>query len=459
MTVTSRTSRNMTDRAVVVSADSHVSAPFDQLRQYCPKEYLEDFDWFAENFKAPEVAVLELGVEGDLTPEQTRKTRRRNVLTRGGIDPQVRLQDMDYDGVAAETIYHGLNAGPDDIPIPFHLLDLQAPPQGTPIYSPEQVGVGKRMYNRWLADFCSVAPDRFLGIAQLPIWDIKESIKEVEWAASAGLRGANFPRPIPGLAPYNHRCWHDLWAACVANGMMLHTHSQGIDVRNDELGEMERTSPGALPLFVFDIGGYGVRLGMHHLIWGGVFEKFPELKLMYSENFGQWWTKMMSEMDDAYYGLPRSMGITEPNNSLTGNLPNPPSYYMKNNVFIGYTCVANFEAREAVENDYVANVMWGRDYPHPEGAYQYPTYDGEVSWCRRSLRDSFEGLELDDIAAMVGENTIGFYGLEKKRLEEIAERIEAPTLGELTTPSGFVPDRSLPETPFWFTFRKSGMFN
>jgi predicted TIM-barrel fold metal-dependent hydrolase len=429
------------------------------LREYCPKQYLDDFDAFATCFELPEKPALELGVDPNLSVEETRKTRRRNVLTRGGVDPHARLRDMDYDGVVAETIFHGLNAGPDNLPIPFHLLELQPPPPGAANYSNEFLGVGRHLYNQWLGEFCSVDPNRLIGLAQLPMWDVAAAVKEVEWAASVGLRGVNFPRPNPKMPPYNHPVWDDFWAACTANGMSLHTHSQGIDIRDDEADQMERNARGMLAVKVFDIGNYGCRTAIHQLIFGGVFERFPSLKIMFSENMGQWWSKTLHELDDAFYGLPRSMGITDTQNALTGDLPNPPSYYANRNVFIGYTCIANFEVQEVSENNYVHNVMWGRDYPHPEGAYQYPTFDGEESWCRKALRDSFEGIDLVTIARIAGENAVDFYGLDVAKLREIAERIEAPTLGELTTPSGFVPDRSLPETPFWFTFRKSGVFN
>jgi hypothetical protein len=119
--------------------------------------------------------------------------------------------------------------------------------------------------------------------------------------------------------------------------------------------------------------------------------------------------------------------------------------------------VANFEAVDAIENDYVSRVMWGRDYPHPEGSYQYPTYDGEVSWNRMSLRDSFANLPIDAIAQMAGENAATLYSLDMNKLRDVAEQIDALTLEELTTPSGYEPD---PELAFGFySFRKFGGFS
>src|SRR5438874_11992014 len=112
--------RKDTDRAVIISTDSHVSAPFEQIRKYCPKRYLEDFDSFAGSFERSANPAPALGVDPNLPPQETRRTRRRNVLNQGCPDPHARLRDMDYDGLAAENVFHGLNVGTDHLPMPFH---------------------------------------------------------------------------------------------------------------------------------------------------------------------------------------------------------------------------------------------------------------------------------------------------------------------------------------------------
>src|SRR5213075_2619409 len=81
-------------------------------------------------------------------------------------------------------------------PIPFNVSDfstgsITADRQYDVDY--EQAQIGRHIYNRWLADFCSVEPERHVGLAHLPMWDIDAAIEELEWAHAHGLKGVNFP--------------------------------------------------------------------------------------------------------------------------------------------------------------------------------------------------------------------------------------------------------------------------
>ena len=88
----------------------------------------------------------------------------------------------------------------------------------------ELLGVGYHIYNQWLADFCSVEPERHVGLAHLPMWDIDAAVREAEWARAAGLRGVNFPAPKPHIAPYNSPEWEPFWSACEDLGLTFGNH-------------------------------------------------------------------------------------------------------------------------------------------------------------------------------------------------------------------------------------------
>src|SRR6476661_2850834 len=59
--------------------------------------------------------------------------------------------------------------------------------------SVEQVSAGYRAYNRWLADFRSVAPERWLGMAAISFHDVDAAVKEVHQAGSLGFAGIAVP--------------------------------------------------------------------------------------------------------------------------------------------------------------------------------------------------------------------------------------------------------------------------
>ena len=104
-------------------------------------------------------------------------------LVPGLQDSRARIADMDAAGVAAAVIFHG---GLNGQSIPFSTTGLIA--WGDTRYNHlEPAGV--RIYNRWLADFVSEAPDRHIGIAHIPISDPEACVREVEWAAESGPEG------------------------------------------------------------------------------------------------------------------------------------------------------------------------------------------------------------------------------------------------------------------------------
>jgi predicted TIM-barrel fold metal-dependent hydrolase len=62
----------------------------------------------------------------------------------------------------------------------------------------------------------------------------------------------------------------------------------------------------------------------------------------------------------------------------------------------------------------VHNMMWGSDYPHPEGSWPVT---------RQHQIDTFDGMPEHEIEAMLGGNAIEFYGLDAEKLAPIAARI------------------------------------
>jgi predicted TIM-barrel fold metal-dependent hydrolase len=62
----------------------------------------------------------------------------------------------------------------------------------------------------------------------------------------------------------------------------------------------------------------------------------------------------------------------------------------------------------------VGNIMWGSDYPHPEGTW--PT-------TREQMVETFAGLPDDEIAAMLGGNAARVYGFDPDKLAPLVARI------------------------------------
>ena len=407
----------------VVSADSHIGPRLvEDLRPYCPKRYVERFDEFVGRHRAARAG----GMERALRTQRPAAARQSdaNARTAGHHDMNARLRDMDSDGIAAAVIFHGSQNGE---PIPWEsnvaLIRGDDPTQE----ELELMGVGRHMYNRWLADACSVEPERHAGCAQLPTWDIDATVKEIEWARQAGLRTVNWPAPRIGGLEYDEPDWEPVWSACEALDMPLTTHAGAVVpgmFRSDPQLSRHRWA-----LIHLEAGGWPSRRGMHRMVFSGVFQRHPNLKLVLTEVAGGWWPYTMREMDSTY---------RDNYAALNEFLPNPPSYYCRANVYIGASFIAPFEVEEAVREGYSQNVLWGQDYPHPEGVWSYRE-DG-VSVTRLHLRNSFCPAAPDEARRMLSENATAVYGLDHNALQRVAERINSMSLDEIGVPIDSEPD-------------------
>jgi predicted TIM-barrel fold metal-dependent hydrolase len=403
------------EKVVIVSCDTHIGPRLkEDLRQYCPQRYLEDYDAFLSYVDSLE------GIVGG--------SREALNATDGHWDPYSRLRDLDEDGTSAEVLFHGSQNGE---PIPFIISDPSigmASMERRYDVDYELAGVGRHIYNEWLADFCSVQPERHVGLAHLPMWDIDAAIKEAEWARAHGLRAVNFPCESgptennrsrwAGQHFYNDPAWDPFWAAVQDLGMTLCTHGGA--------GDPQMELPGGGPCWMIEAQDKG-KWPMHRMIFGGVFERFPGVKLVLTEYPGQWWKIRVDDLDST---MGYSMSLDDP--------PKRPSDYARTNVFLGASFMSRFEALDAIENDYWQNVIWGTDYPHVEGTWLRPG-PGEIPQSQLSLRYAYHDFDPMKVKAMLGLNGINVYGLDGDHLHKLAQTINAPTVADVVTPIDEVP--------------------
>jgi predicted TIM-barrel fold metal-dependent hydrolase len=350
-----------------------------------------------------------------------------------------RLRDLDADGVAGEVLFHDSQNGE---PIPFQNVSLLAPNM-TVDQDFDLLKSGQHIYNQWLADVCSIEPERQLGLMHLPMWDVDAAVAELEWARSAGLKGLNFPFPRPFFKPYNDPSWEPLWDACEANEVTLCNHG-GAGASTVEMG------PGALSVAKFEISMSARICPMDLLVFGGVFERHPGLRLVSTESPGLWWQSVMKEMDSIHMIDTVSFGPGEKQ-----RVPRLPSEYAARQVWIGASFHARFEAEDAIEHGYADRVIWGSDYSHFEGTYQFDAEgpNGEPMTLA-ALRFTYHDLPEDVVRKMVGGNAMNAYNFDHAALTKVAERIHAPSYEDLNTD---VPSERPPESGF-LSFRTFGFW-
>ncbi|HEY3737021.1 MAG TPA: amidohydrolase family protein [Jatrophihabitans sp.] len=397
-----------TARVLVVSVDDHVGPRLlTQLREYCPPQHREAFDEHAARPRPGWTREL----HGFNPPQSTLDAIERTRLCDGQNDPHARLRDLDADGVAAEVVFAG---GQNGERIPFIGEGLGAVPGAGAAEDVQLQELGFHIYNHWLSDFLSVEPARHVGLAHIPIWDVDAAVREVEWARSVGLKGVNLPAPRSLWAPYNDDVYEPLWAACEDLNMVLCSHAGGGD---DPLGASGRN---ASACFAAEINWLG-RRSLWQLIFGGVFERHPGLKMVYTEQRGTWVPATLRELDSIWrsplYGRIRE------------DLPRSPSEYWATNCYIGGSFIAPHEVAARHEIG-LQNLMWGSDYPHQEG-----------TWPNTLLaqRYAFSDVPEQDVRRILGLNALEVFDLDAAELQVVADRI-GPTIADIAEPVAEMPE-------------------
>jgi predicted TIM-barrel fold metal-dependent hydrolase len=394
------------ERLVVVSIDGHVSPRVSGFRPYCDAKYLEQFDDFVseinEHLLTLSATTGQSGQSNALQARWLREVEAQYGPEPLNADPAYRLQLMDDDGIAAETVYHG---GFNFQPIPFFSPSLHSSfNQDVPEAGDSSTlrAAGIRMYNRFLADWISVAPERFVGIAHIPMWDVGAAVAEVEHAYDLGLRAVNLPSPRRQLLSYNHAEWDPLWQVCSERAMTLHTHGGGGDI-------FPIDGQGAWAILASE-ARFLSRRGLSQLIFGGVFERFPRLRFFLTEQTDRWVAETMRNFDSIYLSTMEERTVP----FIRDVLPRLPSDYFRSNCYVGASFMSRSEAELAVDDDHWRNMVWGRDFPHPEGTWPFTL---------ASIRKTFAGIPEEPVRAMLGENAIPALGLDESAVRAVASRI------------------------------------
>ena len=387
------------DRYTVISADGHAGLPCEQYRQYLEARYHPAFDAFLEERMARREESLKFNYDYIMGWEKDNEEGLK-----GAFDPAVRDKELDTDGVAADVLFADADA----------ITGMASPPFGAGLFAgaiedPELAFAGAHAHNRFLADMCSHSPHRRGGIALVPIThDIERAVAEIEWvAAQPGIRGIMIPTMWRQRAPYNDARYDPVWAACAETGLPVHTHSG--EAPMEEYGEHTG-------VYLAEVVWWAVRPAWH-LLFSGAFERHPGLVFVVTEAAAYWAPDMMWKWDQYMGGGHTTKKLAA---MLQGKISKLPSDYFGTNIFIGASTMSKEEIRRryAIGTDVV---MWGTDYPHPEGTWPHT---------QERLRTDFAGVPVDDAADMLGLTAARVYGFDLEALAPIAARI-GPTPGDL----------------------------
>ena len=287
-----------------------------------------------------------------------------------GWEPTARIEAQDKDGIEAEVLFpspgrffYGLTDGPFQ-----HAIH--------------------RSYNLWLHEFCNAYPQRLNGIALLGVLDVEKTVQDIHEYAKLGFKAAQLPTGIKDGGYYEPQ-YDPIFQAAEETEIVLCVHTSatqgeqrthfegpsGADPRTSSLGFASRQAP--------------AQRFMGHLIFSGVFDRHPNLKVTCAE-FDVGWVAHIYQLADYMYG-----GSERSVNQLL------PSEYLKANIFFTFQDDrAGILTTKIYGED---NFMWANDFPHAITTWPYS---------QKTVDANFEGIDPAVKRKICRENAIKLYGLD-----------------------------------------------
>jgi predicted TIM-barrel fold metal-dependent hydrolase len=374
------TSREPGQEDILLSADSHVIELPDLWETRMPRSFRERaprvyFDERRQAWMFGSADVLPQAVGGlfmaGQRPEEIENFRKAgfSAARPGGWDPVQRLKDMEVDGVSGEVLYPSLGLG---------------------LFCVEDAALQEacfRVYNDWIIEYCQGAKENLYGIALISVFDVEHAVSELERCKEAGLRGAMIWQVPHRNLPFSSDHYDRFWAAAQDFNIPVNLHiltGHGPSMHRQSLTGIERYRRGVnqteeIANALFDI------------IFSGVLERFPRLKLVSVENEIGWIPYWLGQCDKAFARHRSTAPLT---------IDKPPSEYFQRQVYATFF------------NDYIGcrmlswwgvdNCMWSNDYPHQNSTWPRS---------REVIARDLGALPAGDRAKLVRHNVARLYNL------------------------------------------------
>jgi aminocarboxymuconate-semialdehyde decarboxylase len=337
-----RPGREVRPKSITVDAHAHVAIP-------AAAKFVEPhLDWSTiplAHFASPESKVLGAKQEDDIRPRITGYDQRLAELDAMGIDVQL---------VCPPPVqcYYTV---PIDIAVP-----------------------AARMVNDGVAEFVAVKPDRLAALGSVPLSDGNEAAKELERCMiELKFKGVEILTNVAGKE-LSHPDFAPFWQKAEELQALVLLHPNGF------------TEGQRLSRFYFSnvIGNpFDTTMALHYLIFDGVLERHPRLKIL-SVHGGGYLAAYSGRIDHAWGAR----------SDVHGDLPNPPTSYLKK-IYFDTVVFTTHQLAELVRLVGADHVIMGTDYPYDMAEYDPVGHIVEI------------GFDAATVAAIAGGNAKKLLGL------------------------------------------------
>ncbi|HLG86016.1 MAG TPA: amidohydrolase family protein [Alphaproteobacteria bacterium] len=370
----------------MISADSHVTEPPGCYIDHIEKAYRDRAPRVIREADGGDSFVID-GLPGTVPmgiiaaagkdPREIKKGETPfEALHRGGWEPKARIADQERDGISGEIIYPSVG------------MVLCNHPDA------DYKQACMWAYNHWLAEeFVAGAPDRLYGMGQTAVRSVAEAIEDFRKFKEMGFKGVMMPGNPATEFDYDDPAFDPLWRAAVELELpisfhILTTSADGPNAIGSSGGRSLRgpaqNRSQTLIRSIQDI------IGM--FIWGRVFERHPELKLVCVEADAGWAPHYMYRMD---HGYKRHRFWTK-----GGDMKRLPSEFFSDQVYL--TFQDDWVAFKMTDMCNPRRLMWANDFPHSDSTWP---------WSQELLREQTTLLSEDEKAWILGGNAAELYKL------------------------------------------------
>lgn len=390
---------------VLVSADSHMDMswlPGNLFTENVPTAIRDKMPRVVDSPDGPIWKTEEkvLGVYGGLgfgfSKPRMGKSRQIDKMYAAGyyegpphaINREARLSDMAIEGIDAEILYGMTSAG-------NRITDKQV------------LAHTYRIYNEWVSNWCKEIPGKWFGLACIPVQDPNEGADELIRGSDLGLRGADiFVSSTVKPIYMRDGFWDPIWKASADTHMPISFHIGGGGIQvpgpNPESADPPKSVHAKIDPDQNELGYIGTHLPLEQLagsewlvsvIMSGACDRYPEFKFVLGECGAGWIPFVIERMDLKYNDAYLDQKFSPP----LSLKPSEYWYRQGATTFQNDPTVGHF-AEYIGEN----NLMWGSDYPHPDGVWP---------GARDVIKDTMGNLPEKTLKKITCDNAVRLYNM------------------------------------------------
>lgn len=298
----------------------------------------------------------------------------------GGWEPSAYLKALDRDGIEAAFLFSS--------PTRYNYTQKDAKFQRCIFNS----------YNEWLMEFASHSPKRLYPVPLISVLDVEKTVHDINDYAKRGIKTVQIPTRILGSG-YYEPIYEPLWAAAQDTGIVLNIHHNSDQNANRLKGKGKTTLTGPRDEDPRRDTIKGTNFApalecISNLIFSGVFDRYPKLRLAVSEFKIHWVAGLVQNID---YSEQRGSTYDPERNVYKRR----PSEYFHDNLFFTFeNDRAGILATPLFGED---NFMFASDYPHHVSTWPNS---------HRILQDNCQGIAPHVMRKLGRDNAIKVFNLD-----------------------------------------------